>query len=101
MQDEEDKEVPADEEEAQAAIESSKDVGPDFDYLLGMTMWTLTLEKKEELINKKNMKVAELEALKNKTPGELWTDDLKILLDKVISPPPLLNVTSSTSGTAS
>lgn len=55
----------------------------DYDYLLGMTMWTLTLERKEELINKKNQKVQELEDLRMKTPGDIWTDDLKALREKV------------------
>ncbi|XP_014286491.1 DNA topoisomerase 2 [Halyomorpha halys] len=82
--DEEEKEVPADEEAvAAAAFVAVPEGGPDFDYLLGMTMWTLTLEKKEELINKKNAKVAELEALKMKTPGELWMDDLQVLSEKL------------------
>lgn len=79
--DEDEKEEVSEEDLAeQLAITSG---GPDFDYLLGMTMWTLTLERKEELINKKNAKVSELEALKLKTPGELWTDDLKVLLEKL------------------
>lgn len=82
--DEEEKEVHADEEAAAAAASIAvPEGGPDFDYLLGMTMWTLTLEKKEELINKKNAKVSELEALKMKTPGELWMDDLQVLSDKL------------------
>ncbi|KAK9502922.1 hypothetical protein O3M35_011604 [Rhynocoris fuscipes] len=56
---------------------------PDFDYLLGMSMWSLTLEKKEELIKKKNDKVAELEALKLKTPSDIWTDDLDAIHKKL------------------
>ena len=31
--------------------------GPDFNYLLGMSMWTLTKEKKDELLANKEAKV--------------------------------------------
>lgn len=58
----------------------------DFDYLLGMSMWTLTKEKKDELLRKKDDKHTELRALEAKTPGDLWRDDLDtflITLDQV------------------
>lgn len=58
----------------------------DFDYLLGMTMWTLTKEKKDDLLRKRDDKQAELRALEAKTPGDLWREDLDtflIALDKV------------------
>lgn len=46
-------------------------------------MWSLTLEKKEDLINKKNIKIAELGALKLKSAGDIWLDDLDALHKKV------------------
>ncbi|CAA9993128.1 unnamed protein product, partial [Nesidiocoris tenuis] len=54
----------------------------DYNYLLGMTMWTLTYEKKEELINKKLVKVQEYEDLKCKSPGDIWKEDIKALKAK-------------------
>ena len=44
--------------------EDAKDA--DFDYLMGMAMWSLTLEKKEELLKKKEEKHKELTKLKGK-----------------------------------
>ncbi|CAA9993126.1 unnamed protein product, partial [Nesidiocoris tenuis] len=55
----------------------------DYNYLLGMTMWTLTYEKKEELINKKLVKVQEYEDLKCKSPGDIWKEDIKALKAKL------------------
>ncbi|XP_011191143.2 DNA topoisomerase 2 isoform X1 [Zeugodacus cucurbitae] len=47
-----------------------------FDYLLGMSMWMLTEEKKNELLKQRDVKLAELAALKAKTIETLWLDDL-------------------------
>ena len=44
--------------------EDAKDA--DYDYLMGMAMWSLTLEKKEELLKKKEEKHKELTKLKGK-----------------------------------
>lgn len=57
----------------------------DFDYLLGMSFWHLTLEKKNELLRKKEEKCTELSILKKKTPSDLWIEDLDALLEKVIN----------------
>ena len=43
--------------------EDAKD--SDYDYLLGMAMWCLTAEKKEELLKKKDDKHKELEEVLN------------------------------------
>lgn len=56
----------------------------DYDYLLGMSFWHLTLEKKNELLRKKEEKCTELDILKKKTPSDLWIEDLDALLEKVI-----------------
>ncbi|XP_066940662.1 DNA topoisomerase 2-alpha isoform X2 [Macrobrachium rosenbergii] len=50
--------------------------GPDYDYLLGMAMWNLTKEKKDELLKNKDKKNHELNCLKVKTPEDLWNADL-------------------------
>ncbi|XP_073968763.1 DNA topoisomerase 2 isoform X2 [Rhodnius prolixus] len=77
-------ETPERNEDAEAAEEETAVQGAaDFDYLLGMTMWSLTLEKKEDLINKKNIKIAELGALKLKSAGDIWLDDLDALHKKL------------------
>ncbi|KAG8177161.1 hypothetical protein JTE90_021755 [Oedothorax gibbosus] len=68
-----------------AENEESSD-GPDYDYLLGMTMWSLTKERKEDLLKKRDEKIKELETLKGKTPSDLWLHDLNEFeaeLDKV------------------
>lgn len=57
--------------------------GPDYDYLLGMTMWTLTLEKKNELLKKRDEKIHELKTLQAKSPAQIWREDLDEFLAKV------------------
>ena len=52
----------------------------DFDYLLSMTMWTLTLERKEELLKRKQEKHAELDRLRATTKEDLWRADLRELM---------------------
>lgn len=48
-----------------------------------MSFWHLTLEKKNELLRKKEEKCTELDILKKKSPADLWTEDLVALLSKV------------------
>ncbi|XP_054744997.1 DNA topoisomerase 2 isoform X2 [Anastrepha obliqua] len=97
----EDEEEPDDEEEEAEEIASSsavkkekKPVDPEkafnkltdvkkFDYLLGMSMWMLTEEKKNELLKQRDIKLAELAALKAKTIQTLWLDDLDDLEKKL------------------
>lgn len=55
-----------------------------YDYLLGMTMWTLTKERKDELLKKRDEKLQEYKVLQGKSPSDLWTEDLKDLLEEVI-----------------
>ncbi|XP_014482998.1 PREDICTED: DNA topoisomerase 2 isoform X2 [Dinoponera quadriceps] len=54
-----------------------------FDYLLGMTMWTLTKEKKDDLLRQRDEKVAELKRLQARTPISLWKEDLDNLLNEL------------------
>lgn len=46
-------------------------------------MWTLTLEKKNELLKKRDEKIQELRTLQAKSPEHLWRDDLDVFLQKV------------------
>lgn len=54
-----------------------------FDYLLGMSMWMLTDEKKNELLRQKDVKLAELATLRGKTSKELWREDLDVFIEKL------------------
>ncbi|XP_048373164.1 DNA topoisomerase 2-alpha [Sphaerodactylus townsendi] len=55
--------------------------GPDFNYLLGMPLWYLTKEKKDELCKQRDDKEAELENLKRKNPDDLWREDLAAFVE--------------------
>jgi DNA topoisomerase-2 len=55
----------------------------DFDYLMTMHMWSLTLEKKEELLRKKQEKHQELEKLRATSKEQLWKEDLTKFLEKL------------------
>jgi DNA topoisomerase-2 len=48
----------------------------DFDYLLGMAIWSLTKEKIERLLQQAGDKEAELLLLLEKSPIDLWNKDL-------------------------
>ncbi|XP_034563650.1 DNA topoisomerase 2-alpha isoform X2 [Notolabrus celidotus] len=61
------------EEEAEEEEDTS---GPDYNYLLGMPMWFLSKEKKEELCKQRDAKLVELDTLKQKAPADLWKEDL-------------------------
>ncbi|KAM3966414.1 DNA topoisomerase 2 [Aphomia sociella] len=75
----EDKSKPVDPEKAFQQLKEVKK----FNYLLGMSMWMLTKEKKEELLKQRDQKLFELKQLKEKTPSMLWRDDLDALLLKL------------------
>ncbi|XP_011340698.1 DNA topoisomerase 2 isoform X1 [Ooceraea biroi] len=75
---EDQEEVAADEDEnAPTATAMEKE---NFDYLLGMTMWSLTKEKKDDLLRQRDEKVSELKRLQARTPISLWKEDLDNLL---------------------
>ena len=48
----------------------------DYDYLLGMKIWSLTMEKVQELTKQRDEKFAELKTLKEKLAEHLWIEDL-------------------------
>ncbi|KAJ3202300.1 DNA topoisomerase 2, partial [Dinochytrium kinnereticum] len=73
------------EEEAEEGDEENvgKKVGEslqDFDYLLGMPIWSLTIEKVELLKKELQEKQDEITLLTEKTPVSLWKDDLDSFL---------------------
>jgi len=59
----------------EAAAEKS-----DYDYLLGMPLWSLTFEKVEELKKLRDLKIQELEELQGTPIEVLWERDLAALL---------------------
>ncbi|KAL7677370.1 hypothetical protein ACOME3_003607 [Neoechinorhynchus agilis] len=52
----------------------------DYEYLLGMPLWSLTMERKDVLLADQAKKAKELKALRLKTEKDLWKDDLNALL---------------------
>jgi DNA topoisomerase-2 len=48
-----------------------------------MKMWSLTLERKQELLKQRDEKLQEVKDLEKKTPSQLWLDDLDNLLNVV------------------
>lgn len=50
-----------------------------FDYLLGMSMWMLTDERKNDLLKQRDTKLAELAILRAKTSESIWQVDLEAL----------------------
>jgi DNA topoisomerase-2 len=54
----------------------------DFDYLLGMAIWSLTQERVEKLLRQIGDKEAEVDALIKLSPKDLWTRDLDELLEE-------------------
>lgn len=62
--------------------DSSDDVPKkgDYDYLLEMSIRSLTLERKEELLRRRDEKVKEYNTVKAKTPADLWREDLDVFM---------------------
>jgi DNA topoisomerase-2 len=55
---------------------SVADLSKGYEYLLGMKIWSLTFEKAQELRQQLDERTAELRALENKEPSEIWLNDL-------------------------
>ncbi|XP_037557472.1 DNA topoisomerase 2-alpha [Dermacentor silvarum] len=78
----EDKQDSQDDEEEEK--EEDKDGGSaSYNYLLGMPMWSLTRERKEDLLAKRDQKREEVETLRRKTPENLWDEDLNAFTAKL------------------
>ena len=76
---------PDEEEENDEGEEKEADdgKGPDYDYLLGMPMWNLTQEKKDQLCKNRDQRNQELKKLKATTVQQMWTADLDEFLVKL------------------
>lgn len=62
--------------------EESNGNASDFDYLLGMPIWSLTQEKVRKLNEQAGDKEVELLALLKKSPQDLWNKDLDHFLEE-------------------
>ncbi|XP_069949301.1 DNA topoisomerase 2-alpha isoform X3 [Cherax quadricarinatus] len=81
-----DREAALEEEEEDKDEDSDKEEdskGPDYDYLLGLAMWNLTKEKKDELLKRRDEKNQEVIVLKEKTVDDLWLEDLNKFLEEL------------------
>lgn len=63
--------------------EEGHDGDLDYDYLLGMAMWSLTKERKDDLLKKKDEKHQELRHLRDMSKEDLWKKDLSEFLEKL------------------
>ena len=70
------------EEDSEEGVEEVGD-GPDYNYILGMALWCLTKEKKEELCKQRDTKADELRQLRRKEPEDLWRNDLNTFLTEL------------------
>ncbi|KAI9500924.1 DNA topoisomerase [Coemansia spiralis] len=68
---------PDSEKAAEEAAAEEEQEGSDFDYLLSMPIWNLTMEKVEKLMKEKKEIEARLEKLLARTPIEIWEEDLE------------------------
>lgn len=68
-----------DEAASSSAASATKKAIKDFEYLVGMPISTLTAEQVAELMRQRDLKVAELNALKKKQPKDIWLHELEVL----------------------
>nr|XP_003704530.2 PREDICTED: DNA topoisomerase 2 isoform X2 [Megachile rotundata] len=73
----------ADNVEDEAALSTAVIAQENYDYLLGMTLWSLTKERKDELLRQRDEKLAELKRLQARSPVSLWKEDLDNLLSEL------------------
>lgn len=72
---------PDDQQDAPAAASGGDDAEKtDYDYLLGMALWSLTLEKVEELSAQRDLRAQELDELNKTTVETMWDRDLEALM---------------------
>ncbi len=69
-----------DEDAEDAEADANGNSLADYDYLLGMPIWSLTKEKIAKLNEQAGDKEKELFALLQKTPIDLWNADLDVFL---------------------
>ncbi|PAA94319.1 hypothetical protein BOX15_Mlig014497g1, partial [Macrostomum lignano] len=73
----------ADDDDDEAAAADAGQSVADFDYILRMPLWSLTLERKEKLLKDRADKAEQMRVLRAKTPKDLWSEDLDELEAKM------------------
>lgn len=53
----------------------------DYDYLVGMAIWKLSMEDKDKLLTESKAKEEELHVLEGKTWSDLWETDLQAFME--------------------
>ncbi|XP_077974403.1 DNA topoisomerase 2-alpha-like isoform X4 [Styela clava] len=70
-------------EDANESDTEESDPSADFNYILGMPLWSLSREKKDDLLKQRDAKQKELDDLTRKTPSKLWQDDLDRFMEEL------------------
>lgn len=75
---------PLDAGEKEDALEEEEDQGKDndYDYLLGMAIWSLTEEKVQKLLAERDGKEQELIELLKLSPQDIWNQDLDVFIQE-------------------
>ncbi|GMK55253.1 hypothetical protein CspeluHIS016_0203090 [Cutaneotrichosporon spelunceum] len=75
---------PLDAGEKEDALEEEEDQGKDndYDYLLGMAIWSLTVEKVKKLLAERDGKEQELIDLLKLSPQDIWNQDLDVFMQE-------------------
>lgn len=68
-------------EDNDSSAQSKSSLEKGYDYLLSMPLWSLTMEKVQQLAGQRDRKAAEKSAMEKTIPAQLWEDDLKRLED--------------------
>ncbi|MBN3325670.1 TOP2B topoisomerase, partial [Atractosteus spatula] len=66
-----------------SSVDSGSASGPNFNYILGMSLWCLTKEKVEELLKQRDVKKSEVNDLQRKSPVDLWREDLAVFIEEL------------------
>uniref|UniRef100_A0A672N3H9 DNA topoisomerase 2 n=1 Tax=Sinocyclocheilus grahami TaxID=75366 RepID=A0A672N3H9_SINGR len=69
--------------DSDSSVDSGSSSGPNFNYILSMSLWCLTKEKVEELLKQRDLKKAELNELQRKNSEDLWREDLAIFIEEL------------------
>lgn len=67
---------PVDGDEDANGDDQTASAAADYNYILGMPLWSLTRERKDDLLSQRDRKQAELATLTKKTNKTLWREDL-------------------------
>lgn len=73
------------EREGEEASPEVRQRSKDYDYLLGMRLWSLTAEMITNLENQLQHALRELEKMERLTPKDMWKEDLQVLKGKIES----------------